>query len=381
MNVKKSYILQLLFLFAVILFSSYCPAQNFYLFTGTYTGTGSKGIYVYRFNANTGKVTPVSNTDSITNPSYLAISHNAQYLYAVNETNGTNQGKVSAFSFNKSNGKLHLLNSQFTGGDGPCYVAISRNDKWLFVANYSGGSVAVFSINKNGSLHPYEQLIQDSGSSINKARQEKAHVHSTVFSPDENYLFTPDLGMDKVMVYKFNPQSEHLLTPASPSYESTIAGSGPRHFTFHPYNKFAYLVNELSGTVSAYNYNKGVLKKLQEIPTHPKEYSGAIGSADIHTSPDGKFLYVSNRGEENTITIFSINNMTGKLKLQGFQSTMGKTPRNFIIDPTGNYLLVANQETDNIVIFRRNRKTGLLSATGKQVYVPKPVCLQMTLIK
>jgi 3-carboxymuconate cyclase len=323
----------------------------------------------------------VNNTDTCSNPSYLVPSHNGKYLYAVNETHGTDPGKVSAYTFNKTTGELQLLNSQFTGGDDPCYVALTRNDQWLTVANYTGGSVAIFRVNKNGSLKPYEQLIQDSGSSINKNRQEKAHVHSTVFSPGEDYLFTPDLGMDKVMVYRFDRQSGQPLKPSAPSFVSTIAGSGPRHFTFHPNKRFAYLVSELSGTVSAYNYYKGHLAKLQEVAAHPKDYHGVIGSADIHISPDGKFLYVSNRGDENTITIFSVNDITGKLKLQGFQPSLGKTPRNFIIDPTGRYLLVANQESNNVVIFRRNIKTGLLVATGKQLSIPKPVCLQMTLEK
>lgn len=377
----NSQIMRVTLLILLFLSSLYCQAQNFNLFVGTYTGSGSKGIYVYRFDANTGNVISVSNTDTCSNPSYLVPSHNGKYLYAVNETNGTDPGRVSAYTFNKTSGELHLLNSQLTGGDDPCYVTLTKDDKWLTVANYSGGSVAIFRVNKNGSLKPYEQLMQDSGSSINKNRQEKAHVHSTVFSPGEDYLFTPDLGMDKVMVYRFDRQQGHPLKASTPSFVSAIAGSGPRHFTFHPNKRFAYLVNELSGTVYAYNYNKGHLVKLQEVAAHPKDYRGAIGSADIHISPDGKFLYVSNRGDENTITIFSVNHMTGKLKLQGFQSSLGKTPRNFIIDPTGRYLLVANQESNNIVLFRRNFKTGLLIATGKQLSIPKPVCLQMRLIK
>ena len=368
-------------LIAFLLSSFFCPAQNFYLFAGTYTGSGSKGIYVYRFNTQTGKTTWVSNTDSATNPSYFIVSKNGNFVYAVNETSGINPGKVSAFSFNKNNGTLKLLNSELTGGDDPCHLAISRNGRWLVVANYSGGSVSAFPLNKNGSLNPYTQLIQDSGSSINKERQEKAHVHAAVFSPDEAYLLTPDLGTDKVMIYKFNPLSAQPLTPSSPAYTKTLPGNGPRHLTFHPGKKFAYLINELSGTVTAYSYDKGKLTEIQQLITHPKEYTGTPGSAEIFTSPDGKFLYASNRGDENTITIFSINSSTGKLKLKGYQSTLGKTPRNFIIDPTGNYLLAANQETDNIVIFKRNRQTGLLKETKEQIHISKPVCLQMIEIR
>ena len=251
-------------LIAFLLSSFFCSAQNFYLFAGTYTGSGSKGIYVYRFNAQTGKATWVSNTDSATNPSYVIVSKNGNFVYAVNETNGINPGKVSAFSFNKNNGTLKLLNSELTGGDDPCHLSMSMDGKWLVVANYSGGSVSAFPLNKNGSLNPYAQLIQDSGSSINKERQEKAHVHAAVFSPDEAYLFTPDLGTDKVMIYKFNPLSGQPLTPSSPAYIKTPPGNGPRHITFHPGKKFAYLINELSGTVTAYSYDKGNWQKYSK---------------------------------------------------------------------------------------------------------------------
>ena len=369
--------MKLPFLIAFLLSSLFCSAQNFYLFAGTYTGSGSKGIYVYRFNAQTGKATWVSNTDSVSNPSYLIVSKNGNFVYAVNETSGINPGKVSAFSFNKNNGTLKLLNSEPTGGDDPCQLDISRNGRWLVVANYTGGNVSACPINKNGSLNPCTQIIQDSGSSVNKERQKKAYVHGAVFSPDEAYVFTPDLGTDKVMIYKFNPLSAQPLTPSSPAYAKTLPGDGPRHLTFHPGKKFAYLINELSGTVTAYSYDKGKLTEVQHLITHPKEYTGTPGSAEIFTSPDGKFLYASNRGDENTITIFSINSSTGKLTLKGYQSTLGKTPRNFVIDPTGNYLLAANQETDNIVIFKRNRQTGLLKETKEQIHVSKPVCLQM----
>ena len=299
----------LTFLFAFIFISFCCSAQNFYLFMGTYTGTGSKGIYVYSFNALTGKTKWISNTDSVTNPSYLTVSRNGNYVYAVNETNGANPGRVSAYSFNKKSGELHFLNTQFSGGDDPCYVATNADDKWLAVANYSGGSAAVFPLNKNGSLQPYSQLIQNSGSSINKERQEKAHVHETVFSPDNGYLFTPDLGTDKVMIYKFNPLHKKPLKPSSPAYVSAIPGNGPRHITFHPNKKFAYLINELSGSVTVYKYNNGKLTELQNISTHPGEFKGIIGSAEICVSPDGKFLYASNRGDENSITIFSIHSI------------------------------------------------------------------------
>ena len=369
----------ILLFFVLVSFSA--MAQDFYLFTGTYTGSGSKGIYVYRFNASSGKTALLSSTDSVINPSYLTVSPNAKFVYAVNETGGKHPGRISSFSFNTKNAKLDFINDELTGGDSPCYVAIDSTGRWLTVANYSGGSFSIFPINKDGSLQPHAQFIQDSGSSADTKRQETAHVHSTVFSPDQNFLFTPDLGLDKIMIYKFNPSSKKPITPAAIPFQKTLDGEGPRHFTFHPNKKYAYLISELRGTVSAYKYRDGKLEKIQNIEAHPHDFKGVIGSADIHVSPDGNFLYASNRGDENTITIFSINKNTGKLSVKGFQPTMGKTPRNFIIDPTGNYLLVANQESDNIVIFKRDKNTGLLKETGMEIKVPKPVCLQMIRIK
>ena len=373
----KNFFMRLIF-FVLFFLSLQGFAQDRYLFIGTYTGSGSKGIYVYKFNTQTGKATWVSNTDSSTasNPSYLATTPDAKYLYSVYEDGAQKNGQVAAYSFNRNTGKLSPINKQPSGGDHPCYVALTSNNKWLAVANYTGGSVSVFAVNNDGSLKPHPQVVQHEGSSIVPQRQDKPHVHSTVFSPKHDYLFVSDLGMDKVMIYKFNPAASKPLQ-TNPSFAASAPGSGPRHFIFHPNNKFAYLIEELSGTMAVYQYNNGKLNFLQRIITHPQDYNAAVGSADIHISPDGKFLYASNRGDENTITIFSVNPVTGKLKLAGYQSTMGKTPRNFMIDPTGNFLLVANQNTDNIVVFKRNKATGLLTPTGEEIKVSKPVCLKM----
>ncbi len=353
------------------------PAQNYYLFVGTYTTGKSKGIYVFDFNSKTGEVQWVSNTDSCTNPSFLAVSPNGKYLYAVNETGRDQPGHVSAFSFDKAEGKLSLLNAQLSGGDDPCFVTVDQSGKWVVAGNYSGGNLAAFPVNKNGSLAPYAQLIQHRGSSVNRQRQEKAHVHSTFFSPDYQYILAPDLGMDKVMVYQFNAFAKKPLTPAPIGFVASAPGSGPRHLAFHPNKRFVYLLEELTGTVKTYGYNKGKLNALQTIATHPAHFKGQPGSADIHVSPDGKFLYASNRGEENNLAIFSINSATGKLSSIGYQPIPGAQPRNFMIDPTGRYLLVANQKTSNIVVYKRDMITGLLQPTLQQVEVPNPVCLQM----
>lgn len=362
---------------SLLVFSFIGFAQERYLFVGTYTGSGSKGIYVYKFNTQTGKAAWVNNTDSNTasNPSYLALSSNGKYVYSVYEDGNQKNGSVAAYSFNKATGKLRFINKQSSGGDHPCYVATTTNNKWVAVANYTGGSVSVFGVNADGSLKADPQVIQHEGSSVVKERQDKPHVHSTVFSPSENYLFVSDLGTDKIVVHRFNQNAAKPLQQSS--FVSAAPGSGPRHFTFHPNGKYAYNIEELSGTVAVYKYSNGKLNFLQRIAAHPEDYKGTIGSADIHISPDGKFLYASNRGEENTIAIFSINAGTGKLTTVGYQSTLGKTPRNFLIDPTGNFLLVANQSTDNIVVFKRNKQTGLLTATGEEIKIPKPVCLKM----
>lgn len=363
-----------------ILFASICfwgNAQTFYLFIGTYTGTGSKGIYVYRFNAATGKADWVSNTDSVVNPSFLALAPNGSVVYACTETRTVNAGGVSAFQFNRTDGTLSFINKQSSGGDNPAYIAVHPNGKWVTVGNYSGGSLAAFRVAADGGVQPYDQLIQHSGKGVNPQRQEAPHVHATVFSPKADYLFVPDLGLDKVMAYRFNASSSKPLVPAAAPFAQSEPGSGPRHFAFHPNGKWAYLMEELTGTVVAYNYSSGKLTKKQRIASHPDTSTAQFGSADIHVSPDGKFLYASNRGTENNIAVFKIDGKTGALIAVGYQSTLGVQPRNFCIDPTGKFLLAANQATDNVVVFRRDAATGLLTPTGEEIKVPKPVCLKM----
>jgi 6-phosphogluconolactonase len=364
-------------LLLLVLLTCSSIAQSYHLFIGTYTDSGSKGIYVYSFNASTGKAEWISNTEGIVNPSFLTIAPDKKHIYAVTETATNDPGSISAFTFDRSSGRLIFINKQKSGGANPCYVTVDRKNRWVIVGNYTGGSLAALPINADGSLLPYSQLIQHTGPSINKTRQDKPHVHCTILSPDQKFLFTPDLGTDKVMIYAFNPKAKQPLTAADPAYAASEPGSGPRHITFHPNKKFVYLAEEISGTVVAYQYKKGKLSFVQRLATHASDYKGAPGSADIHVSPDGKYLYVSNRGDENNIAIFSISAETGLLTPAGYQSTEGKTPRNFIIDPTGNYLLVANQNTDNIVIFKRDKETGLLTKTGEEIKVSKPVCLQL----
>lgn len=361
-------------------------SQQYYLFVGTYTegspaSQGSKGIYVYRFDAATGDATAVS-TAMTDNPSYLTIAPGGRFVYSVNETHGAEPGGVSAFTFDKATGKLNFIDKQASGGSDPCYISVDAQRKWALVANYSGGNLSALPIGGDGSLHPLTELIQHTGTGPVKDRQEKAHVHSTIFSPDEKYLIVADLGMDQLSVLHFNPAAAKTpLTPAADSIVKIQPGFGPRHTAFFSGKPYAYAINELSGMVDAFHYANGKFDLLQTISSHPAGYAGTIGSADIHISPNGKYLYASNRGDANSIAIFSIDPVTGKLAVKGFQPTLGKTPRNFMIDPTGHWLLVANQNGSNVVIFKIDPQTGLLNPSGKQLGIPAPVCLKMTPVK
>jgi len=365
--------MKLVMAFLFLLLAGASAAQHNYLLVGTYTNGKSEGIYVYDFDSKTGKGILKSKIKA-SNPSFLAVSPTQQYIYAAFEE-GDGKGSVGAYRFDKKDGSLQFINQQASGGDHPCYVAEDKTGKWVTVANYSGGSLSVHPVSANGGLGASTQLIQHSGSSVNKQRQEKAHVHCTYFSADNKYLFVPDLGMDKLMIYSFNSKTGKLQE-AVPAFAASPDNGGPRHITFSPNQRYAYLMEELKGNVVVYRYNNGKLTQVQSVSAASPGFHGFMGSADIHTSADGKFLYCSNRGDANTISIFTINANDGTLKLIGQQSTMGIAPRNFSLDPTGNYLLVANQNSDNIVVFKRNKTTGLLTDSGERIEVGNPVCLK-----
>lgn len=259
-----------------------------------------------------------------------------------------------------------------SGGPHPCHVAVDNTGKWCFVGNYTGGSLAVLPIKEDGSLGEPTQVIQHTGSSINKERQNEPHVHSVNISPSNKDVFVPDLGMDKIMAYRFNEGTGELTAG---NHQAVSAGSGPRHFTFHPNGKFAYVIQELTGKVTAFQYTDGKLEPIEEVSTLPENFDGKNACADIHVSADGKFLYGSNRFYD-TIVSYKIDEVTGKLTMLNQTSVEGKTPRNFTISPTGKWVLVANQDSDNIVIFSRNAETGVISSTGKEIKVSMPVCLK-----
>lgn len=347
--------------------------SEYYMLVGTYTHSGSKGIYVMTFDPETGKITPVSTRDSIVNPSYLTVAGN--FVYAVSETNHETPGSIDAYQFDRKSGTLKFINSQPTGGDDPCYVEADRTGKFVAVANYSGGSVALFRVNDKGGLEDNKQLIQHTGGSVDTARQRGPHVHESVFSPDQQFLLTPDLGKDMVMVYRFDKNAQQPLTlykeiPSDP-------GSGPRHITFHPTLPYAYLIHEMIPYVTVYSYSGGDFTQIQQLPTWPEGFTGGKDGAEIKVSPDGKFLYISHRGDQNVIGIYSIDQQTGKITLKGAQPDNGKGPRDFEIDPTGGYLLVANQQTNNIVTYKINRETGMLTEVSS-MEMPIPVCIKFT---
>jgi len=362
----------------VVLFSLAASAQNkqFYLLIGTYT----TDIHVYKFNTADASIKFVSKISGATNPSYLAITRDGKFVYAVNENSQEQKGGVSSFSFDKTKGNLQFINTVSSGGDGPCYVDVDSTGKNVVCANYNAGNLSSFKVNADGSLQPAAQTIDHQGYSTNFTRQSKPHVHCTVFSPDGKYVFSNDLGTDKIYQYKFDANAAVPLNEDDFSTTEVPDGSGPRHITFHPNGKYAYLINELFGTVIAYEYKDGKLIEMQNIVSDNTGGKQDKGSADIHITPDGKYLYTTNRASANDITIFRVGS-TGMLTEIGHQSTMGIHPRNFAIDPTGKFLLVANRDSNNIVVFTIIKSTGFLQPANNTIQLEKPVCLKFTDIK
>jgi len=269
---------------------------------------------------------------------------------------------------------LTAINKQIEKGSGACYINVDSKNKWVFMANYASGNLSAFSIRKDGGVDTLKQFFQDTGKSINATRQKEVHVHTSVFSPDEKYLFVTDLGNDIIHQFPFNAFAELPLSLSNEKIIKSKAGNGPRHLSFSSNSRFMYVINELSGTIDVFDLKKKPTELIQTISTDSIQ-SDTKGSADIHLSPDGKFLYVTNRGNYNTISSFSVLS-DGHLKLLQVLPTGGITPRNFVIDPTGNYLLIGNQKSDNITFFKRDKSTGLLTKIKQEIQVGSPVCLK-----
>ncbi|MCS3390201.1 lactonase family protein [Burkholderia thailandensis] len=360
------------------------PAGGVYnLLVGTYTGSGSDGIYVYRFDADSGRATPVSSAKT-ENPSYLVASRDGRHVYAVNELPGdagpaSVRGGVSAFDFDAKTGALKFVNRVSSEGNDPCYLSLSPDGRYLVAANYSvasdpGGSFSVFPVEATGALGAAVLNVHHEGSGPVKGRQDGAHVHSTVFSPDGKYLFVQDLGVDKLYSYRYTPDgSRGLIGPTESRYTLVKAGSGPRHLVFSANGRFAYVTNELNASLDVYRYDDGRLAHVETVPMTAPGFAGKVGGGALHLSPDGRFLYATNRGDANDIVIYAVNAADGKLKLVGRQSSLGKTPREFAIDPSGKWLIVGNQDSDSVFVFRRDVASGRLEPNPAQIKIDKPV--------
>lgn len=354
--------------------------KDYYVYVGTYTHGDSEGIYVYRLDGETGALEYSSKVTGVVNPSFLDIHPSGRYLFSVNEIGefeGKASGAVTAFYIHESTGEISFLNQQATGGGVPCHVSIDATGKYLLVANYGGGSVAALPIGTDGRLAEASDFVQHQGSSVNPRRQSEPHAHAIMIDRSNSYAFAPDLGLDKILIYQLDLE-KGKLTPNTQPWARVHPGAGPRHLDFHPNGKYAYVINELDSTFTAFRYdeNKGVLTEIQTISTLPDDFEGNSHCADVHVHPSGKFLYGSNRGHDS-IAICAIDDETGMLSSIGWESTQGQTPRNFCLNPDGTLLLAANQQTSNIVTFAINTDTGELSATGNVAEVPNPVCLKM----
>jgi len=348
------------------------------MYVGTYTRAPSKGIYAYRFQGATGAITPLGAAGlaaETENPSFLAVHPNQRFLYAVNEVSryeGKDAGSVSAFSIDRATGTLTLLNRVSSRGGSPCHLELDRSGKWLFVANYGGGSVAAFPVHPDGKVGEASAFFQHTGAGADAARQKGPHAHETVVSPDNRYVLAVDLGLDKVFTYRLDPAAGGLAP--DPKFAAIAPGSGPRHLAFRPDGKFVYVLKEMLSAVVAFRYDAGgaTLAELQTLSTLPEGFSGENSGAEIAAHPSGKFLYTSNRGDDS-IAIFRIDAAKGTLTSAGRASTQGKTPRGFGIDPSGRFLVAGNQNSGTLVTFRIDQETGGLTPVGKPVEVPFPV--------
>jgi 6-phosphogluconolactonase len=350
------------------------------VYFGTYTNTpgASKGIYLYDLDLTTGALTDTGLTAMTPNPSFLAIAPNRKHLYAVNEIGeygGKMSGSVTGFAINSKTGGLTLLNTQASMGTDPCHIRIDAEGRNALVANYSSGSNAVLPIGADGKLAPHSSVAQHTGSSVDRNRQEGPHAHSIYTDASGKFALSCDLGTDKIYVYRYDAK-QGKLTPNDFAAATVPPGSGPRHLALSASRRFVYAVNEMLSTVTAFEWNEktGELITIQSIPTLPADFTGHSTTAEIALSPNGKFLYASNRGHDS-LAIFSVNPQTGLLHSVAWQSTLGKTPRSFAIEPTGNFLVAANQDSDSVATFRIAPDTGLLSPLGALISIPAPVCV------
>ena len=368
-------------------------ANEILVYVGTYTepilfGTGKvlqgkgEGIYVYRMDQSSGALERVGKTIGVANPSYLALDSAQRFLYAVNELKTYEDkptGTISAFAVDPKTGALQFLNKRLTHGTDPCHVAVDKKGSYVFVANFMSGSICVLPVLEDGSLGEASDFIQHQGSGIDPFRQRGPHAHSVTLDKANRFAFVPDLGLDRLMVYRFDPR-RGMLEANDPPWIKVKPGAGPRHLAFHPNGRVAFLINELDSTLAVLSYDgrKGTFKGLQTVSTLPEGFRGESTCADVQVSPSGTFVYGSNRGHDS-IVIYRIDQRAGRLAFVGHESARGKTPRSFGIDPSGRFLLAANQDSDTIVTFRIDPQTGRALPTGFVTEVPTPVCVKFLL--
>ena len=351
-------------------------AESIPFYLGTYTRGDSQGIYRAQLDPETGKLHSLELAAELESPSFLALHPTKPIVYAVSEIatfGGEKAGAVSVLKRDKASGNLTLLSQQTTKGAHPCHVSVTPCGKFVLVANYTGGSVACYPVEEDGGLGPMSGFVQHEGSSVNQRRQKGPHAHSINPDPAGRFLYAADLGVDRIFIYKLDNGN---LVPNQPAFVSLAPGSGPRHFTFHPNGRFAYVINELLSTVTAFRHNAetGALAEIQTISTLPEGFDGANTTAEVRVHPSGKYLYGSNRGYDS-IACFRIDQETGNLTALGHTPSGGESPRNFAPDPSGRFLLAAHQKTDNVIAFRIDQESGLLEATGSELAVGTPVCV------
>lgn len=351
---------------------------EYLVYFGTYTGRNSKGIYMCRFQPKTGKLSPIEPAGETKNPSFLAVDSQIRYLFAVNETDtyqGAKSGAVTSFRIDRHTGRLALVNSVSSRGPGPCHLTVDKAGAHVLIANYSGGSVAVIPVNGDGMLGEASDFKQHLGSSVNRRRQSEPHAHFVTLTPDNRFAVVSDLGLDKLLVYRYDG-ANGKLTPNDPPFGPVKPGSGPRHFAFHPNGRFGYVISEMGNTVTAFDWDgdKGTFHEIQSVSTLPKDFTGENTTAEIAIDRAGRFLYGSNRGHDS-IAVFAIDQAKGTLTYVEDVLTEGREPRSFALDPTGRYLFAANQNSNTVAVFRIDRKNGRLTFTGQKFEVPSPVCV------
>lgn len=360
--------------------------KEFFVYFGTYTKAKSKGIYRARLEVATGRLSPAELVAETRDPSFVAVNPKGTHLYTIDEGSDpvrTPGRGVKAYAIDARTGALTFLNEQSPGGPGPCHLIVDHTGRCVLVANYSGGSVAALPVAADGRLGPAKSVIQHTGSSVNAARQKAPHAHAIMVSPDNRFALSPDLGIDRVLVYRLDAANASLA-PHSPAFAAVAPGSGPRHLAFHPGGRFAYVINEMLCTMTAFGYDaaKGELKELQTLSTLPPGVSVQKGysTAEVMAHPGGAFLYGSNRGHDS-IAVYAIDASTGRLSYVAHQPTQGRTPRHFAIDPTGAWLLAENQDSDTVAVFGIDAKTGRLTPTGQLLDVPAPVSASFVRVK